>query len=124
MMKMHSLRPILDEAFEVFGDKSQYVVAAPQYRAAANTAMGCKNANLSSEMTRLLRLAGVSGCPRLFHYGMLAKLARIGPESGARHPWNRARRSIYQMTTSREQARGEGNCGRATERGKEARGVL
>ena len=35
-MKMHSLRPILDEAFEVYGDKSQYVVAAPQYRAAAN----------------------------------------------------------------------------------------
>ena len=24
------LRPILDEAFEIFGDKSEYVVAAPQ----------------------------------------------------------------------------------------------
>lgn len=83
-MKMRSLRPILDEAFEVFGDKSQYVVAAPQYRAAANTAMGWKNANLSSEMTRLLRRAGVSGCPRLFHYGMLAKQTQTGPESGAR----------------------------------------
>jgi len=34
------LRPILDEAFEIFGDKSEYVVPAPQYRAAANTAMG------------------------------------------------------------------------------------
>ncbi len=43
------------------------VVAAPQYRAAANTAMGWKNANLRSEMTRLLRRAGVSGWPRLFH---------------------------------------------------------
>ena len=31
-----------------------------------------------------------------------------------------SRRSVYQMTTSREQARGEGNCGRATDRGKEA----
>ena len=31
-----------------------------------------------------------------------------------------SRRSVYQMTTSREQARGEGNCARATERGKEA----
>ncbi len=31
-----------------------------------------------------------------------------------------SRRSVYQMTTSREQARGEGNCGRATNRGKEA----
>jgi hypothetical protein len=37
------------------------------YRAAANTAMGWKNANLRSEMTRLLRRAGVSGWPRLFH---------------------------------------------------------
>jgi hypothetical protein len=34
------LRPILDGAFEIFGDKSEYVVATPQYRAAANTAMG------------------------------------------------------------------------------------
>jgi integrase len=33
------LRPVLDEAFEIFGDKSEYVVAAPPYRAAANTAM-------------------------------------------------------------------------------------
>jgi integrase len=55
------LRPILDEAFEIFGDKSEYVVAAPQYRAAANTAMGWKNSNLRSEMTRLLRRASVSG---------------------------------------------------------------
>jgi hypothetical protein len=61
------LRPILDEAFEIFGDKSEYVVAAPQHRAAANTAMGWKNSNLRTEMKRLLRRAGVSGWPRLFH---------------------------------------------------------
>jgi hypothetical protein len=66
-MKLRELRPILDEAFEIFGDKSEYVVDAPRYRAAANTAMGRKNANLRSEMTRLLRRAGVSGWPRLFH---------------------------------------------------------
>ena len=66
-MSIPELRPILDEAFEIFGDKSEYVVAAPQYRAAANTAMGWKNANLRSEMTRLLRRAGVSGWPRFFH---------------------------------------------------------
>ncbi len=30
------------------------------------------------------------------------------------------RRSVYQMTTSRVQAQGEGNCARVTERGKEA----
>ncbi len=51
----------------LFGDKSEYVVAAPQYRAAANTLMGWKNSNLRTEMTRLLRRAGVSGWPRLFH---------------------------------------------------------
>jgi integrase len=44
------LRPILDEAFEIFGDKSDYVVAPPQYRAAANTGMGWKNANLLTEL--------------------------------------------------------------------------
>ena len=66
-MKLHSFRPTLDEAFEIFGDKSEYVVAAPQYRAAANTAMGWNNSNLPTEMTRLLRRAGVSGWLRLFH---------------------------------------------------------
>ena len=49
-MKLRDLRPILDEAFEIFGDKNDYVVAAPQYRAAANTAMGWKNANLLNEL--------------------------------------------------------------------------
>jgi hypothetical protein len=39
-MKLPDLYPILDEAFEIFGDKSDYVVASPQCRAAANTAMG------------------------------------------------------------------------------------
>ena len=56
-----------DDTFKIFEDKSEYVVAAPQYRAAANTAMGWRNANLRSEMTRLLHRAGVSGWPRLFH---------------------------------------------------------
>jgi len=46
---------LFHEAFEIFGDKSEYVVAAPQSRAAANTAMGWKNANLRSEMTGLPR---------------------------------------------------------------------
>jgi hypothetical protein len=62
------LRPILDEAFEIFGDKSEYVVAATQYRAAANTAMGWKNSNLRTEMTRLLRRAGVSILATLVPY--------------------------------------------------------
>jgi hypothetical protein len=61
------LRPILDEAFEIFGGKSEYMVAAPKYRVAANTAMGWMNANLRSEVTQLLRCVGVSGWLRLFH---------------------------------------------------------
>ena len=37
------LRPILDEAFEIFGDKSEFVVAAPQYRAPGSTTfVACK----------------------------------------------------------------------------------
>ena len=59
------LRPILDEAFEIFGDKSEYAIAAPQYRAVPDTTMGWKKANLRSEMTRLRRRARVSGWPRL-----------------------------------------------------------
>jgi hypothetical protein len=34
----------------LYGEKSEYVVAAPQYRATANTAMGWKNANLLTEL--------------------------------------------------------------------------
>jgi hypothetical protein len=49
------LRPIFDEAFEIFGDKSEVVVA------------GWRNSNLRTEMTRLLRRTGISGWPRLFH---------------------------------------------------------
>ena len=74
------LRPILDEAFEIFGDKSEYVVAAPQYRAAANTAMGWKNSNLRTEMTRLLRRAGVLGWPRLFHSMRASRQTELQPE--------------------------------------------
>jgi hypothetical protein len=66
-MKMHFLRPIRDEAFEIFGGRDEYVVAAPRYCAAANTAMGWKNSNLRTEMTRILRRAGVSRWQRLLH---------------------------------------------------------
>jgi hypothetical protein len=67
---LHDIRTCTAEeqvSLRTSGQTSEYVVAAPQYRAAANTAMGWKNANLRSEMTRLLRRAGVPGWPRLFH---------------------------------------------------------
>jgi hypothetical protein len=38
----------------LFGDKSEYVVAAPQYRAAANTAMGWKNSSRIAQQSYLL----------------------------------------------------------------------
>jgi hypothetical protein len=63
----HELRPILDEAFEIFGDKSEFAVALPSARAASNGKMGLRNANLRSEMFRLMRRVGVSRWPRLFH---------------------------------------------------------
>ena len=43
------------------------ILPNPRYRAVANTAMGWKNSNLRAEMMLLLRRAGVSGWPRLFH---------------------------------------------------------
>ena len=46
------LLPIFDEAFEIFGEKSEYVVAAPHNRAVANTAMGWKNSNLRTEIRK------------------------------------------------------------------------
>jgi hypothetical protein len=61
------LRPILDEAFEIFVESSEYLVAAPTYRTATNTGTGWKNANLRTEFTRLLRRDGVSQWSRLFH---------------------------------------------------------
>jgi hypothetical protein len=71
------LRPILDEAFEIFGDcRGSLRGPALDFGEIHNTmavisekspTMGWKNANLRSEMTRLLRRAGVSGWPRLFH---------------------------------------------------------
>jgi hypothetical protein len=41
------LRTILDEAFEIAGDKSEYVVAAPQYRAITNMASSFCHPTLS-----------------------------------------------------------------------------
>jgi hypothetical protein len=45
-----------DNAFDIFGDENEYVVAALRNRAAASTAMGWKNANL--------RCSGDSAWPR------------------------------------------------------------
>ena len=57
-----SVYAILPRAFLTHRLCSEQIVSA-----IANTAMGWKNSNLRTEMTRLLRRAGVSGWPRLFH---------------------------------------------------------
>ena len=73
------LRPILDEAFEIFGDKSEFVVAAPQYCSVAKVVgtLRCAVLKIKSVARRSLADgtaecacyfdAGVSGWPRLFH---------------------------------------------------------
>ena len=62
------------------------------------------------------------------HFDAIDWYARHGHELlGCRPPWTSplceigiSWGSVYQMITSREQALGEGNCARVTERGKEA----
>ena len=63
------LMPYLQDAWDRLPDKSQaeYIVDKPAYRAAANTGEGWKNANLRTQFIKLLRRAGVSPWPRLFH---------------------------------------------------------
>jgi hypothetical protein len=76
--------------FMLLGDKSEFVVAAPQYRAAANTAMGWKNANLRSELMRLLRGAGVLGWSRLL-YSMKFQEERASTQTELQRESNRKR---------------------------------
>jgi integrase len=66
--------PIFPELYEVLvGARAaapldtEYVVDAPEYRAAANTGDGWKNANLRTQFLKLLKKAGVTPWPRLFH---------------------------------------------------------
>ena len=61
------LRRVLDEAFEIYGETSEFVVDADAYRAAANTHAGWKNANLRTQFMKLLAKCGVDPWPRLFH---------------------------------------------------------
>ena len=63
------LRPILDEAFEIFGDKSEYVVAAPASRVGRDCSIRCEpadkqNSTASSRCTWFARgLATHHGSP-------------------------------------------------------------
>jgi integrase len=66
--------PIFPELYDVLlvaraaaPQDTEYVVDAPEYRAAANTGDGWKNANLRTQFLKLLKKAGVERWPRLFH---------------------------------------------------------
>ena len=61
------LRKILDEAWEAAPEGAEYIVDKPSYRAAANTGVGWRNANLRTQFLKILKRAGVSPWRRLFH---------------------------------------------------------
>lgn len=60
------LRPVLTEAFELAPDGAEYSVDE-KYRQAAMGAGGWANANLRTTFTKIIKRAGLSIWPRLFH---------------------------------------------------------
>ena len=60
------LRPILTEAFELAPDGAEYVVD-PKFRKAAMGPAGWMNANLRTTFEKIVRRAGLTSWPRLFH---------------------------------------------------------
>jgi len=61
------LRKILEDAFEIYGGQSEYVVDMPAYRAAAQGKDGWQNANLRTQFLKLIAKTGLEPWPRLFH---------------------------------------------------------
>jgi len=83
------LRPLLDEAFEIYGSKSEYVVAAPPCLAASFKAKGWKKANRPFErLHRLLRYVASAATrrrlglasPRWFHSLRASRITEIQRE--------------------------------------------
>ncbi len=61
------LRPELETAWDLASEGAVYVVDADNYRAAAQSSSGWRNANLRTQFGRILKRAGVEAWPRLFH---------------------------------------------------------
>ncbi len=61
------LRKILEDALEIYGGQSEYVVDADAYRAAAQKETGWQSANLRTQFLKLIAKAGLEPWPRLFH---------------------------------------------------------
>jgi len=60
------LQPILLEAFELAPEGAVYIVGG-NHREAANTPSGWRNCNLPTQFKRLIKRAGLTPWPRLFH---------------------------------------------------------
>ncbi len=60
------LRPYLEEAFELVPEGAVYVVGG-NYRQAAQSAKGWSNCNMRTQFERLVKRAGLTPWPRLFH---------------------------------------------------------
>ncbi len=61
------LRPYLEQAWDVAREGAEFVIDHADYRRAANSPEGWKNANLRTQFDRILKKAGVSPWKRLFH---------------------------------------------------------
>jgi len=61
-----SLKPHLDEAFELAGDGAEYVVPG-DHREAAKQPGGWMNCNLRTQFLKIIKRAGLQPWPRLFH---------------------------------------------------------
>ncbi len=60
------LKTVLLEAAEIAPDRAEYVVGG-NYRKAANSPTGWKNCNLRTQFERIVKRAGLTPWPRLFH---------------------------------------------------------
>lgn len=60
------LRPILEEAFEMAEEGAVYVVGG-DYRQSANSPSGWRSCNLRTQFERIVKRAGLTPWPRLFH---------------------------------------------------------
>jgi integrase len=60
------LRTVLNEAFDLASDGAEYVVDG-NHRESANTPSGWRNCNLRTQFERIVKRAGLTPWPRLFH---------------------------------------------------------
>ncbi len=90
------LRPILDEAFEIFGDKSQYVVAAP-------VSSGRRYGDGLEELEPTHRNDATLATRRRFGLATIVPFNASQPADGTatRFPASRSLLLAWQLTTNR-----------------------